>query len=213
MTGAPILTELSEVVSLLQELELDRDQLIEAVRYADAERSLCTKNDRKGWSLIVTSNKAARALREQFCGDRWVRDETDNQAGIFNPHIKVRVITCNFDKNAGNPEKDPANRTEKGAASEAKTRVNETAWFPGFEPPALSIDEDVATYVLGIYSEEDEPLRAELSRPKAFEAGGFTKFMPRIILLDGSEDPVDRGRPEKDRDGPTEIIDIEIKRV
>lgn len=213
MTSAPIIKELPEVLSFLQEIELDLDRLIEVVRYADAERALCTKNDRKGWPLIVTSNKAARALREQFCGDRWVSDEADNQAGIFNPHIKVRVITCNFDKNAGNPEKDPANRKEKGSASEAKTRENETAWFPGFEPPTSATDDDVATYVLGIYSEDSEPLRAELSRPKAFEAGDFIKFMPRIILLDGSEDPMDRVKFGTDRDGPTEIIDIEIKRV
>jgi hypothetical protein len=213
MTISPVVKELPDVISFLEEIELDRDRLIDVVRYADAERALCTANDRKGWPLIVTSNKAARALREQFCGERWVSDETDNQAGIFNPHKKVRIITCNFDKNAGNPAKNPANRTEKGAASEAKTRGNETAWFPGFEPPTSASDDDVATYVLGIYSEDDEPLRAELSRPKAFEAGDFVKFMPRIILLDGTEDQGDRIRPSADRDGPTEVIDIEIRRA
>jgi hypothetical protein len=34
-----------EVVPLLQQMELDRDLLIDVVRYADSQRALCTSND------------------------------------------------------------------------------------------------------------------------------------------------------------------------
>lgn len=131
----------AEVVTILGQLGLDRERLMGAVRSAGAERAPCTRYDRKGWPLIVTGNKAARALRELFCGERWISDETDNQAGILNPHINVRVIPFNFDENAGNPLADPPNRKEKGSASEAKTLRNAAAWLPGLNPsqPGLTM--------------------------------------------------------------------------
>lgn len=212
MTERNLLKDTDEVVTHLETLELDRDGLIEAVRYADAERALCTSYDRKGWGLIVMSDKAARALRERYCGPRWISDETDGQAGIYNPHLKVRIIPCNFDENAGNPLKDPRNRTPKGSATRAKTLCNATAWLPGLEPPPADSEDEIVTYILGIFSENDVPLRAELSRPVTFVGGEFVKFAPRILLLDGTECPIDREGRASDRDGPTELIDIEIKR-
>jgi hypothetical protein len=58
------------VVPLLRGMDLDRDKLIEVVRYADSERALITGNDIRGFDLITTNAKAVRALRETFCGER-----------------------------------------------------------------------------------------------------------------------------------------------
>jgi hypothetical protein len=92
-----------ELVQLLRSMELDREALIEVVRFADRERTLCTSNDLRGFDLITVNDKAARGLREVFCGKSWIKDETDNQAGIRNPRLGLRVIACNLDGNAGNP--------------------------------------------------------------------------------------------------------------
>lgn len=204
-----IVTERAEALPLLTSLGLDFDKLIEVVRYADAERALCTANDPRGFDLITMNARAARGLREQFCGDRWEFDETDNQAGIRNPHTKVRVIHCNFDRHAGNHLADPTNLTEKGTASRTKVACNRTAWIPGLPVPQED-EVEFVTYVLGTHFDEDG-LRAELSRPKNFAFGRYTRFSERIILLDGSEGaPV--GGVRSDGLGPTEIIDIAIKR-
>src|ERR1700692_3098416 len=88
-----------ELVSLLRGMELDREALIEIARFADRERALCTSNDVRGFALIIVNDKAARGLREIFCGKSWIKDETDNQAGIRNPRLGLRVIACNFDGN------------------------------------------------------------------------------------------------------------------
>lgn len=207
-----ILSERSDVTSLLDQLELSYERLVEVVRYADRERALCTANDPKGFPLIVVNARAARGLREAFCGDRWEIDETDNQPGIRNPHIKVRVIPCNFDQNAGNRLVDPSNRTEKGAASKRKVRCNATAWLPGLPEPQDDDEGEYTTYLLGIYSEEDDKLKAELSRPKAFSSGQYRSYTTRVILLNGSEslDPIANVHPE--RQGPTETVDIAISR-
>lgn len=207
-SAVPILSDLAEIVPELTACALDFDKLVEVVRYADKERAFVTANDPKGFDLITMNAKVARGLREAFCGEDWERDETDNQPGIKNAALKVRVIPCNFDENAGNRLRDPTNRTEKGAASRAKTRCNATAWLPGLpEPPEGS--EEYVTLVLGSYSEAGEPLRAELSQPKDFSSGKYKKFAKRIILLDGTEDSTPLNGATL---APTEIIDIDVQR-
>jgi hypothetical protein len=204
-----LLTKPTDVLPRLEELELDYDRLREVVHYADGEAALCTANDPKGFDLVVMNARAARGLRNVFCGERWEADETGNQAGIRNPHIKVRVIHCNFDENTGTAA-DPTNLTEKGAASGSKVACNQTGWIPGLPVPGEDeTDNEYATYVLGTYYDRDgEILRAELSRPRNFSGGRYKKFFERIVLLDGSEKaPVHPGRSE-----PTETIDIAVKR-
>jgi hypothetical protein len=201
-----------EAIQLLRSMELDRDALIEVARFADRERTFCTSSDVRGSDLITVNDKAARGLRETFCGKRWVKDEKDNQAGIRNPRLGLRVIACNFDENAGNPLIDPTNRVPKGTASRAKTHCNATGWLPGLPDIPPQEQADVRTWVLGIYSQEDEPLRAELSLPMRFGGGRYTRFSTRVILLTGLEEPDPVGRQSNPDRGPVEIVDIAIKR-
>lgn len=205
-----IVTNRIEIVSMVADIELDADKLVEVVRSADSARALCTSYDPVGFDLIMMNARAARGLREMFCGERWEPDDTDNQAGIRNPHRKLRVIHCNFDKHAGDSTTTPANLTEKGAASRAKVRCNRTGWIPGLPKPMVE-QAEYTTYVLGTYFDAKRGLRAELSRPIGFSSGHYIDFKPRVILLDGSEDsPV--GDTGRDREGPTDTIDIPVQR-
>lgn len=206
-----VISERKQVLSTLEQLGLNVEGLVAAVRYADAERALCTRHDPKGFELILMNARTARALRDVFVGEHWEVDETDNQPGIKNPALKIRIIPCNFDKNAGNRLATPSNLRDKGFASRSKAQCNITEWLPGFEPEAVESDDGYETYVLGTFAAESEPIRAELSKPLNFASGRFTEFLPRIILLDGSENESDI-RATAPRDGPTEIIDIAIKR-
>lgn len=210
-----VFAEQADIVPFLTEQELHFDGLVEAARYGDRERALCSANDPKGFPLILMNAKVARGLREIFCGPRWEPDETDNQPGIRNPFLKTRVIPCNFDEFAGNPFADPTNRTEKGSASNKKVRCNATLWIPGLIDPRED-DQDnegeYTTFVLGTYFDSHIGLRAELSRPKHFSSGQYKRFETRVMLLDGSEDGSSPIGTKVDRGGPTEIIDIAIKR-
>src|SRR5208282_5838087 len=131
MSDRIVLADEHEIIPQLELMELDKKTLIEIIRIADSERALCTSNDVRGFDLITMNDKVARGLRDSFCGSRWEKDETDNQAGIRNPHLKLRVIACNFDRYAGNPLVDPTNLVPKGSASNKKARCNATAWLPG----------------------------------------------------------------------------------
>lgn len=209
MAEPQIVYTADDVTITLRRMGLDRQLLIDAVRYADAERALCTRNDPKGFDLITMNARLARALRDLFVGDQWELDETDNQPGIRNASLKIRVIPCNFDQYAGDRLADPSNLREKGSASSSKAHCNKTAWIPGLEPTDTQEDE-IQTYVLGTYVGEDGIVRAELSKPLNFASGKYTRFQPRIILLDGTDD-AESGRAQ-DREGPTDIIDIAVKR-
>lgn len=201
-----------EAVPLIRAMELERELLIEVVRVADEARSFCTSNDIAGFDLITVHAKAARALRDTFCKDRWIKDEKDNQSGILNPYLAIRVIPCNFDKNAGSFTREPTNRHRKGEASRTKTRCNGTGWLPGLPDIPAQEGGDTVTWLLGIYSVNGQPLKAELALPVGFDGAFYTRLSQRIILLTGEEaDPVGIRR-EPDREGPVGIEDIAIKR-
>jgi hypothetical protein len=203
-----------EVIPELDLMELDRDKLIDVCRIASSERALCTKNDVSGFGLITMQAKMVRGLRDLFCGERWERDETDNQSGIKNPFLKLRVIACNFNHNAAHPVNDPTNLVRKGNATDKKARCNATPWLPWLPDIPTQEGADVTTWVLASYTEDDSDiLKAELSLPVTFVGNQYKRFEKRIILLKGD----DGGGPKTisivpDRNEPTDIIDISINR-
>ncbi|QGZ96973.1 hypothetical protein [Terricaulis silvestris] len=206
-----VLRESHEVVPFLTTLSLDVEGLVEAVRYAESQRALCTSNDVHGFSQMTVYDKAARGLREVYCGrDGWEKDETNNQAGICNPALKIRVVPCNFTIECGTSV-EPTNRSPKGEVSKAKARCNATGWLPGLPDIEAQEGSEYKTWILGIYAVGGEPLKAELSFPVAFDGKYFTRFETRVILLRGSEDD-DTPTGRRDAPEPTEVVDIPIAR-
>lgn len=198
-----------EIVPHLASMGLDKEGLIEVVRFADAERALCTGNDVNGFAAMTVYDKAARALRERYCGGGWEKDDTDNQAGIRHPAKKLRIVPCNFDINVGNRLVQPTNRSPKGEVSRGKARCNATGWLPGVPDIPPQDRKDYKTWILGIYAVDAQPLKAELSFPVEFDGSFYSRFAQRIILLRGDEDD---HRPSGRDEGPTDIVDIAIIR-
>lgn len=208
-----VVTDPIEIASEIKSLKLDVEKLSDVAKYAHSEGSLCTANDQKGYRLMTINSKVARGLREQFCGEDWVHDESGNQPGILNEAMGIRIIPCNFDENAGNPLLTPTNRSEKGSASSNKVRCNGTGWLPGLNFSVIedAEEKDIVTLVFGIYSEGDEPIGAELSYPVGFTGTKYTQFSKRIIILNATSDgqaPTNKS----DMGEPTEVVDIDVKR-
>lgn len=213
MADRVVLSAEYEVLPVLQRLELDRGKLIDVVRIAAGERALCTRNDIRGFDLITMNGKVIRGLRDNFCGEDWVNDETDNQEGIFNRRLNIRVIACNFNHHTSNENIDHTNLVRKGSASDKKARCNMTGWLFGLPDIPVQNGSKVKTWILGSHVDADEVLRAELSLPLDFANQKYSRFETRIILLDGSEnDSRDYSRIVPDRDGPVEEVDIAIRR-
>jgi hypothetical protein len=211
-----IISDPIEIQNAVEALGLDRDGLIECVRYAEQERAFVTTNDAPGFDSYVMYDKAGRALRERYLPlGAWIRDDSNNQCAIKNPVTKVRVVPCNFDEFAGNILVRPTNKSPKGEVSRKKSACNRTAWLPGLPDVEPTRDEDgYQTWLLGMFAADGEPTRAELSLPIAFDGRFFTAFGPRIMLITGHEDdgPGIRKAVDSGGDGGVDVVDITIRR-
>jgi hypothetical protein len=194
----------------LTSMKLDLDGLRWATRSAHVEAGFATNNDVKGWRLILAHDKLVRALRERFCGRDWERDDAENQEGIRNPALGIRIIAANFDELAGDPNPDvtPSNLRPKGKASWRKTRCNVTGWLPGLALPE-PMHQEWQTWVLGLFSDE-QGFGAELSLPLEFSENRFSKLVKRIIIQ--SRDDGDPEGVARMPIAPLEDIDIPIHR-
>jgi hypothetical protein len=199
-----------EVWDELAALGLDYDGLVDCVRYAEQEHSFVTANDAVGFASMVVYDKSGRAMREKYLGPNWKRDNSHNQCAIRNDETKVRVVPCNFNECAGDRLRVPTNRAPKGQVSKQKSRCNRTLTIPGLFNDSGNPDDQIRTWLLGIYVDGGRPTTAELSLPVDFDGQYYTEFAKRIILLSGNEDDAPRGR-RKDED-PTEDTDIVIRR-
>jgi hypothetical protein len=208
-----IIKEPLDVDAELHSMGLTRDGLVVAVRYAESERTLCTGNDPIGFPSYVVYARAARKLREIFVPRGWEKDDTYNQAAIKNIKAMIRVVPCNFDEGAGNEDATPANKSPKGETSRKKSLCNRTRWLPFPEPfDSAQLDDDgFKTWLLGIHIDDQSPTTAELSLPIEFDGKYFTRFGPRIILLDGTE-PEPTPARKGESDDAFEVIDIAISR-
>ena len=213
MIDRAVLSEEHEVVPLLKQMHLDRGILIDILRVAASERALCTSNDVRGRDLMTMNHAVIRGLRDAFCGEKWKKDEQDNQEGIANTELGLRVIACNFDRFTGDLHKNPTNISPKGSASNKKAQCNQTAWLPGLPEVPTRKGDALVTWILGSFVDDESLLKGELSLPLTFANNQYRRFERRIILLDGSEgqtpDPV---RAPTDREGPVEIMDVTVRR-
>lgn len=194
----------------LTAMKLDLDGLRWSARSAHIEAGFATSNDVKGWRLIATHDKLVRALRERFCGENWERDDAENQEGIRNPALGIRIIAANFNELAGDPDPSvmPSNLRPKGNASWRKARCNMTGWLPGLALPE-PLHQEWQTWVFGICADE-QGLGAELSLPLEFSENRFAKLVKRIIIQSRDDGNAAAARIPA---APLEDIDIPIRRL
>ncbi len=190
--SAVILATPIEVDSRLNEFELRREQLIEIVHAMVAAKAECTENDppgSRGWSSY---RYGTRRAREVFRPDGWLKDDTDQVASIIKPKLGMRIIVANTDDATGRvlEEREPQNRSKKGAATERVIDDTQASLFPPTKSkskvilfrPSERHSSSYVTYYLCVYCEGDD-VRAELSCPVKVENGFFVGFGERILLI------------------------------
>ena len=210
--SAKVVWQPLEIDNTLLEMGLDREGLTRAVRFAESERSFVTSNDPVGFGNYIVYAKAGRALREVYLPKGWVKDDSNNQCAIRNVELKIRVVPCNFDQYAGNPNIRPTNKAPKGEVSRKKSACNMTTWLPGFEAVEPELNDGFQTWLLGLHVDEVRPTGAELSLPVLFEGSHFTRFGTRIMLLSGDDDIGASRKQRGSDDDAVEIVNIAVKR-
>lgn len=174
-------------------LTLPEDQLVEVIQASVIAYGGCTDNDppaARGWD---SWRWGVRRLREVLVPEGWIKDDTGGLSTVVNHKRRIRIACVRTDDATGIPgERDPQNRSPKGALNERATTVNQLSLSGADEwpKPEGQVDEYETRY-LCIYIEGDV-VRAEFSRFDGFEDGHLTDCYERIMLLGvGDWEPLD----------------------
>ena len=211
-----------EVNNRLEELGQTRERLVEVVEAMVGAKADCTDNDppgSRGWSAY---RMGTRRLREEtLIVEGWVKDDTDQIASVLNKRLGIRIAVSNTDDGTGVDEEGvfPQNRSRKGAATDRAVQTNQGSFMDILDAamkvvplrPTAKTPGPIVTWYLCVYCEGDE-YRAELSCPIDVDAGFFTGFVERIIIVGpgfGEGDPI-RRRTDNDNDGSD--FDIPVRR-
>ena len=186
-----VLREAVDVDARLQnDLELDRDLLLDAVDVARSEGANATPYHCANAAGTFAYQHGTFALRKNFVGEVWSVDRSNGVEAILNQRLKIRVVFANVDV-ACNDAHLPRPRSPKGAGAERVCQGNLFLELPHFVQP---LPDENATYYLMV----DEKGASELSRP-VVQAGTFGAYAERLYLSDG-RDPIAEKLPLDEAD-------------
>lgn len=205
-----------EVDNRLEELGWTRAELIEVVGTMVSARRNCTENDPSSAPGWMAWKDGTRRIRELATPRGLVRAEVDQIPCVLDSKRHLRFSVTNTDDGTAIKGRTPQNRSRKGAATDRVVSINQTSLFDYAGVPLKVIPLSsskpqpglTVSWFLCVYCEGEE-IRAELSCPVEVEAGFFSEFSERIILIGPDDEgaPVRREIPD---DG--EQFDIPVTR-
>jgi hypothetical protein len=123
----------------------------------------------------------------------WERDDDGQISSIYDRKRGVKIAVCNTDDGTGITDRQPQNRSKKGAATDRAVSTNQTV-FGSLLAESVNViqlssegSNGVVYWYLCVYCEGDV-VRAELSCPSECEGGFFKTFRERIFLIGGDDD-------------------------
>ena len=208
-----------EVSNELEKIGLTGPQVLEIVHAMAGAKADTTENDPPGAGGWSSWRMGVRRAREVTIHDKrfpdWERDETGQVSSVLNKKLGVRLLVSNTDDGTGvfADDRYPQNRSKKGAATDLIVQANQGV-FESLEAsfnvvalrPASDAAQGIVSWYVCVFAVGDE-MRAEVSCPNGIEAGFFTGFSKRIIVIgEGGTgiDPIRRDKPD-DQDGDFDI--------
>jgi hypothetical protein len=182
-----------EVVSRLEQLQVTKEQLLEAVAAAVGGRNSCTRFDPRsapGWSSWKDGN---RRLREILVPLGWDMDEAEGIPSVIHRQLRVKITLCNTDAGTGLVHYHPQQTTKKGAATDQIVSINQSVFDVvlnsalNANPVVQNRNGFLTCWYLCVYCEGDD-VRAELSCPIECNDGYFRDFSERIFLISDTDD-------------------------
>jgi hypothetical protein len=205
--GMPVLAEDHVVVTRLTQLGLRRDYLLEVVRAAVGARRNATAFHPLSTGGQNSWSEGTAQLRRIFVPQGWEICRRDNIESIFHPEYGIKVIFQNAER-AGDPLRDPAAVSRKGAGSARAIELGQYELWPDLKRKEVA-ELTAPTWVLFVFAEGDD-VRAELSCPVAISEDQFDGFHERIILVEkGGWDSME---PVSDADEPPVEYDVSVTR-
>jgi len=182
-----------EVTNKLESIfGLKKENFMEVVECMVGARNSCTENDppsAPGWKSWCDGT---RRLREEAMQHGWEKNEDGQISSIYDKNRGIKIAVCNTDDGTGLKDRQPQNRSKKGAATDRAVSANQLNFDEKLEGTTNVIQMTpqpggLVYWYLCVYCEGDV-VRAELSCPSSCESGFFRDFSERIILIGGDND-------------------------
>ncbi|WP_290847203.1 hypothetical protein, partial [Henriciella sp.] len=196
----------------LSQLKLPIDELLDIVERAAGENRACNKNDPVTAPGYETWRWATRFVREsQILRDLgWTRCAHKLVDGLRHDGLRIKLVISNMDSAAGDPDRKPKSKSEKGSASASAIANNASRDQMNFWPSAENED-DVDEYdfwYLGIHVGEN-CVTAEVSRPIGMVSKLVNDYSERLVVAREGDLPLVT-RPET---VPQDFAEVELPKV
>lgn len=181
-----IIREEESVLHFLKGLRLPPSVMMDILLRTAGEAANVRGSDPRTVKGFETWRWGTRFCREseELKSLGWVHCEHNQIDGIRNDDLRVKLVACNMDKNAGNPDpyKQPKNVNRKGPANCARIGVNNGQLDMGF-PEDVPVDPiDLYDFWYFGFHISETQISAEISRADS-EVGGFINhYSERVIL-------------------------------
>lgn len=167
----------------LEQLNLDEQSLIEAVKHGYLVRSSLTPNHPRIFFGYATWAETVARLRDILAPKGWQRLEKGNSELVINEFQDVAIAVAAGDEFTGQTHATPSNRCPKGTNTiDAINTNNQLDLFAELIPLPPTSNNSFTTWILLHYSADNE-IRCELSLPSSIGTDGRIKdWKERIIL-------------------------------
>lgn len=175
-----------DLTARLAALGLTPELLVEARGRAQHDVDECTNLDPRTARGSIRHFRTTRYLRELLIPLSWAAEDMGNVSVVVSPDESVAIVVARGDDNTGVLGKTPRTKYPKGAVTHRLVRKNvQLSFFDSPTDPALDDEVDAperVTWVL-LQHPAGDVLRAELSRPSAYDGTGrICEWKERIIL-------------------------------
>ena len=203
----------ADVTARLNDLDLKREALLEAVRFGSTYAAECTLHDPRSMAGLVLWGKTVRKLRDQLIPGGWDVDNGQNYPRTVHPSRRWAIGVAPGDERTGIPDKTPSTRSERGPATRQVVSINQSS-FAALSADFAKLDAALTrqTWLLLHYRDDDaDEIRVELSLPAEMTREGFViQWKERIILAGGDDGSAMVYAVPDDGVGPDDVIDIPV---
>lgn len=207
-------------------LGLTPEDLMEAIRFGETHRALCTPDDPRGFPGMTAWARTVRGLRSgRLRTEGWTADDTGNYPTLVNPDKTLAIAVCTGDAQTGiydpnRPFEKPKLKYTKGTMTiEAVERNSSNPYlFPEMNEDAkakrakIEAAANRITWML-MRRRDGDTLFSEFSLPwEISDAGQVEDWKHRIILDPLDVDPIPMLEDDSGDDSG-DVIDVPVQRI
>ena len=204
----------ADVTTRLHELDLQREDLLQAIHFGVTYAAECTQHDPSGAAGYLLWVKGTRKLRDILIPAGWDVSAEQNPPLTVHPSGLWAICVASGDACTGIPEQTPATRYDRGPATQRIVSINQLS-FSALSPDWARPDSALVRqtwFLLHYRDDRADEVRVELSLPAEMAPDGYVRqWKERIILGVASDDPVVTRSVSDDTFGSgSDVIDIPV---